>query len=476
MHQDDPLDTVLLGFSDKDSFTIRDSFEGVQIFGGIGSGKTSGSGKLFAHSFLESGYGGLVLTAKVDETDLWKKYAEQAGRADDLIIINPEAQNCFNFLEYEQSLPHADAGLTENIVRLFESVVQSTRTDRSSGGINEQFWMDEFRKLLRNAVDLLRFAEFPLKLKLINDLVFSAATSPEEAYDPEWAKKSFCNRAIRKAFRRGKKFRKHSSEYNDLELTFDYWIREYPLKPDKTRSTVTAVFSGVTDVFLRGFLNNVFSSQTTVTPEDSLNGKIIILDFPQKRYNELGVMAQVLFKMVWQRAMERRDITDSSRPVFLWIDESQFFVNRYDVNFQTTARSARVATVLLTQNLPNYYAALGGEKASKAFVDSLLGNLSTKVFHNNTCATTNQYAADLFAQEWQSVSSSSQSQSEGKLTFGSGESLQLKHSILPREFTGLKRGGPLEDFLVEGIVHQGGKVFQTSGINALKTVFSQNLN
>lgn len=78
--EDDPLDQVLLGFSSADPFTIRDAFEGVQIFGGIGSGKTSGSGALFARSYLAAGFDGLVLTAKVDETDLWRRYAQETGR------------------------------------------------------------------------------------------------------------------------------------------------------------------------------------------------------------------------------------------------------------------------------------------------------------------------------------------------------------------------------------------------------------
>jgi hypothetical protein len=42
LYEEDPLERTLLGFSEDDPFTIRDSFEGVQIFGGIGSGKTSG--------------------------------------------------------------------------------------------------------------------------------------------------------------------------------------------------------------------------------------------------------------------------------------------------------------------------------------------------------------------------------------------------------------------------------------------------
>jgi hypothetical protein len=463
MHQDDPLDAVLLGFSEADAFTIRDSFEGVQIFGGIGSGKTSGSGALFARSFLSSGYGGLVLTAKVEETD----------RLDDLIVIGIGAAHRFNFLDYEQKLPDADAGLTENIVRLFETIAESTQGQHASGGQNEQFWMNEFRKLLRNTIDLLRFARLPLSLKAIHDIVFSAPTSLEEANSNEWQDNSVCHQTIIRTCELEEADEFTAGERHDLDLTINYWTHEYPTKPDKTRATVLSIFSGTTDVFLRGFLHDIFGTTTTVTPEALLDGKIIILDFPQKRFNDLGVIAQILFKFLWQRVMERRQITPESRPVFLWIDESQFFVNKHDVSFQTTARSARVATVLLSQNLPNYYAALGGESASKSLVDSLLGNLTTKIFHNNTCATTNRYAADLFAQDWQNIPSSSLSHSDQKASYSHSQSSQLQYTVLPREFTGLIKGGPKNNFLVEGIVHKGGEIFDLTGTNALKTVFLQ---
>jgi len=110
------------------------------------------------------------------------------------------------------------------------------------------------------------------------------------------------------------------------------------------------------------------------------HGKIVILDLPQKEFNELGVYAQALFKFSWQRSVERRKPVWNTRPVFLWADESQFFCNSYDVLFQTTARSARVATVYLTQNIPNYHLALGGSRRAEPFVESLLGNLNTKIF------------------------------------------------------------------------------------------------
>ena len=66
-------ETPLLSFtgSARDVWSIRDAFEGVQIFGAVGSGKTSGSGETIARAFLAAGFGGLVLTAKPDERELW---------------------------------------------------------------------------------------------------------------------------------------------------------------------------------------------------------------------------------------------------------------------------------------------------------------------------------------------------------------------------------------------------------------------
>jgi hypothetical protein len=143
----------------------------------------------------------------------------------------------------------------------------------------------------------------------------------------------------------------------------------------------------------------LFCTDVTFTPEDTFKGRIIILNLPVKEYNELGQFAQVLFKFVWQRAVERRasgipraDAEQKIRPVFLWADESQFFVNSYDSLFQSTARSSRACTVYLTQNLPSYLAAFSGAN-SRAEAEAFLGNLQTKIFHANGDPSTNTTAA-----------------------------------------------------------------------------------
>jgi transcriptional regulator with XRE-family HTH domain len=80
---------------------IKDACEGVIIFGATGSGKTSGSGQAFAHSYLQAGFGGLVLCTKPDEFTLWKQYAAETGRQSDLVLFGTDPKWSFNFLEHE---------------------------------------------------------------------------------------------------------------------------------------------------------------------------------------------------------------------------------------------------------------------------------------------------------------------------------------------------------------------------------------
>ena len=122
-------------------------------------------------------------------------------------------------------------------------------------------------------------------------------------------------------------------------------------------------------------------------------GTILVIDLPVKEFGEVGLFSQVLWKIAFQRAMERRSLKGSPRPVFLWADEAQYFVTSpNDMQFQTTCRSAGVATVFLSQNVSNFYAALGNGERGKAEADSIFANLNTKIFHANGDPVTNEWA------------------------------------------------------------------------------------
>ena len=168
--------------------------------------------------------------------------------------------------------------------------------------------------------------------------------------------------------------------------------------------------------------------------------------------------------------------------VFLWGDESQFFITSYDQQFQTTARASRAATVYLTQNLPNYITALAGGKEARAKVNAFLGNLQTKIFHANGDNITNTWAADLITKTLQyrtNISSNTSTDGGGFFSKVTGEQSGISHSealnyqVLPHEFTQLRKGGYKNNLLVDGIIFQGGRIWNTTGKNYLYTSFKQ---
>ena len=100
------LDAPLLRLSPNDVFSVRDACAGVHIFGGIGSGKTSGSGRMLAGAYLRAGFGGLVTAVKPEEVELWKQYAREHGRERSIVVF--DENEGFNFLTYELGRQGAD--------------------------------------------------------------------------------------------------------------------------------------------------------------------------------------------------------------------------------------------------------------------------------------------------------------------------------------------------------------------------------
>ena len=447
-------------------WSLGDAFEGLQVFGGTGSGKSSGSGQAVARAFLEANLGGLVLTAKPDEILSWQRYAKATGRETDLLIVEEDSPHRFNFLRYELQRPGAGAGHTENLVNLFCAVLESSEKRHGQGGGNDSYWQRSLKQLLRSAVDLAVLAADDVDLPGLYRIITSAPRSAVEALDEKWQQNSACFALLEHSKDRAKE----KGRETDWELTNNYWLQEFPGLAPETRSVIVSSFTSMADCFLRGLLRKLFCTDLNIRPEDSFEGKIIILNLPVKEYNELGQFAQVLFKFIWQRAVERRipkgisreEAQNTIRPVFLWADESQFFASSYDAMFQSTARSSRACTVYLTQNLPSYHATFGGANA-KAEADAFLGNLQTKIFHANGDPTTNNWAAESIGRTRQLQLYGGQSEgvsakgNGGSMNQNAGGSMVFEYLVQPQEFTTLRTGGTEASYQVDCIIFQGGR-------------------
>lgn len=461
------LDSVLHHFNGTEPFTIRHACEGVQVFGGIGSGKTSGSGSALAKSYLRAGFGGLVLCAKKDELETWKRYAKETGREDSLIVFDASGDWRFPFLHYEVNRKGEGAGYTENLVRLF-STVHEAMSRSSGGGGADPYWKRAMEQLMRNAIDLCMLARGEVSVPLLVKVIASAPRNASQRDDPEWRKNSLCFRLLFEANNR----ERTTWEQFDFDATVNFWMEEFCNLAEKTRSGVMSMFTSMADNFMRRPFRMLFSEPSpddrNAWPELSHKGFIIVMHLPVKEFGDAGRAAQVVYKYMWQQAAERRDTSDSPRPVFLWVDEAQNFATEYDMQFQATARSSRACTVYLTQNLPNYYAEMGGSH-SKHRVDSLVGNLQTKIWHANSDPETNTHAADTIGKSWHVRKSEGMNYS----VTGSGMSESAQESfdydVTPQDFTRLRKGGEPNNFRVEAVIFQNGRIWSNEQTHLFAT-------
>jgi type IV secretory pathway TraG/TraD family ATPase VirD4 len=333
---------------------------------------------------------------------------------------------------------------------------------------------------MRNAVDLVAMSGEPMTVHNLYRVVLGAAQTSEEVHSEAWRSKSFCFQCLKAADERGKSPR----DEQDFELVADYFCVEFPQLSDKTRSVIVSTFTSTIDVLNRGLLRELLCTSTTISPDVVEQGKILLIDLPVKEFGVAGKLCQVIFKYCFQRAIERRNVETSPRPVFLYADEAQNFLSDYDHQFLATCRSARVATVLLTQNLAGLEAALGGHSHGESAARSLVGHLNTRIFHANSDPHTNEWAANLVGKDRLLLTSGNQSRPNdfsmtaafglgrpGESSTGFSESIDYR--LQPAEFSQLRTGGPANRGMIDAIVFQNGRAFPSTGLPFAHVTFEQ---
>ena len=519
-------------------WTVGNAVEGLQVFGGIGSGKTSGSGKTIAGKYLEAGFGGLVLTVKPDEKALWESYCTKAGRSKDLIIVEPLGQHRFNFIRYETEHTPDGSSVSQNLQHVLKTVISAGGQKQSDGGDNA-FWDQALDTLIANCIDLSLLAYGTVDIPLLYEIVISidgsmfdddqdikdklttdaekqkweaaaklpsfarqtlrkadtVITSKVDAWMDEWTEQDLSRNGVKWTSKeelkellrphRNKLFSEMTADqYNKLVARYvpenrtlflirKFFKQSYITLASKTKATIDFKFLTFLNQLIREPVYSLFcDGESTFTPEDCLNGKIILLNLPVKLYHNVGRNCQILFKYIWQRTMEARDISKNGRPVFLWADEAQNFLHEYDADCQATARSSRIATVYLSQNMPNYFASMGGdEKRSRYKVQSFLGTLATKIFHANADVETNEYASKLIGEGYRADFTRTDTMSEQPSTQMSARQ-ELARRVRPEMFTPLKTGGERHGLITEAYIHVQG-MFVGSKRNYKKISFTQ---
>ncbi len=481
------------------NITWADSVEGTLITGSTGSGKSSGPGRHIALSMLKSGFGFCVLCAKPDEVRRWERYAEEAGRSNDLVIFNKKSSLKFNFLKYEMDRSGEGAGEILNVINALMNLNEQNRIHQSGGGGKEErFWDNSLRRLISRTISLLKIVNEEVSISNMRNLVANCFQEDEpktyyhlknlvttkEEIDPNerkkakvdldlWVKSSYFLRLIEKV---GKKEFETISEEDEAHMITDYWIKEFPRISERTTSIIIESFMGIIEPFNnRGVLKKQFSGGLSeeLLPENiATQNKIVIVDFSIKEFGLAGVYAATIYKTTFQSAMERRDIEreDNPKPVSLWIDEYQSFCSPLtDSLFQATARSSWVATVYITQNINSLYFVMG-HNMPEARAKSLLGNMNLKYFASNSDYETNNWASNMIGKHLAYVQNI-QTDKNREITTSRNQQIQFR--ITSDHFTTLKTGRKTNKYIVQAVVFKAGKSWGKDKKNYAIVKFNQ---
>jgi len=480
--RDDILDEPVIALSESDVLTARSLCEGCVITGSPGSGKSSTSGKQLAYGLLHlPNSGGLVLTAKAEETQNWIQYARTCGREKDLIVFNAESGHCFDPLHYEWTRPGRGAGDLESIIDFFSTLISIGKTE--SGHAHDPFWERGNEQLMRNCIKLLDLAGQRISIASIDRVIKSLPARPLEYEEEAWQRGAYCAQLI--ASIKERKEALTPDEWSDLDFATQYIFNKWPAFDERPRSSLEMTWSGMADKFLFNPLNRLFcSGECTFAPEMTMReGKWIICDFPLLEYgHQTGRTINMILKLIFQRAWLRRRLSESPNVCCLWQDELQYFVApKWDNFFQQTSRGSRVVVVCLTQNILNLAEELGeGQPGSKT--KSFLGNLAIKIFHQQNEFETCSYASDQIGREYKYLDNYHAGAGRGpEMHAGFGASRQLVHVIEPIEFTRLLKPDGKNPY-AEAIVYKGGQIFKATvseqspeGSNYMRVFFTREI-
>lgn len=481
------LNTPLFSFPDSNEPIYRfiHAVQGMQGFGSVGSGKSSALGKFWFCKLISHGCGALVLTAKPDEKDNIMEYCRMAGRSKDVVVIEPGGKEYFNFLEYE-STRNSGKTFTANLVELLQVVIGREESNSNS----DRFWEESLRLLLASCIDVALFAHGKVTVNSLYEIAQSVMDASEDS--------AFTKAMLLAADNINGQIRSWREEmgeafldslpadvYNEalfeevpdaraFNIVKDFFLQTYRKLSERTRSTITMSLIS----FLIGLLRDPFytlfcSKSSTITPEDIYRkGKILIVNLPVKLFHKVGQDIQKMVKYSFQRAWEKRDLKENDTPIVLYADESHLFIHEHDTEFQATARSSRVCTVYLSQNIMGYHANMGGSK-SEYRVKGFLATMGTKVFlYNSDVSETNKYASDLFGESYSIQETETITATQDGTSHAVAKVAALSATIRPEEFTILKGGGEQNNYKVTGYIHVQGMRF-ASGFSHRKIVFDQ---
>lgn len=448
----DPQQNLIRFSREGDYMTAERMVEHVLVTGAPHSSKSSATMRLLMEAAMSSGAGVFVHAAKFSAVRDAMHAAKRAG-CKKIIYFGPGSGQCFNWADYEYRDFGDGKGRVDNLMSVFKSMVEVTM--RGAGqkesepfwqfmndqGFTNLFFMDGQAK---GSIDLSRILEMwqtlPKSFEDLNDPegVFSLATliEAEKNCPPE--------------------------QLRSLRLAKNWLLKQMPGLSERTRSCVEAMAIGMLDIHARDLMQEAMGGKSTWTPEDLEDGAVIVCGWDVLRHGVLGKLIQVGCKKSIQRFINRRlerfqGRMDECRPIIMFADEAQFFIDSGDQEYLRTSREARGGCVWAIQSIPSAVDELGGGSVAENKARATFGMFQTKIYHYNNCDITNEQCARWIGQDMQRRPGGSVGvDPRGQVVRGDNWSEQPYYLIPPIAFQRLARGGEGEKWNVRAIVTMAG--------------------
>ena len=370
------LDHVVGSWSKTDPITVRDLCQNIAIFGKTGSGKSSGSGDYLLRCAV--GYpnsGGLWLASKPEDKDYAIRLFREAGRLDDLLIMEPGGTHGyrFNILEYE--MRRAPRPATSRSCCWF-SARRLTGWRGARAGQRAHLEGEEPRRPRPRHRDThasdrpARPMGAAMLLQRRGAVAGRAGRRDlEESYHAHLLEEARQNCVT-------------DIQTHDHEAARQHWTSAWPRLNDRTRSSVESGLFSLLHVFNTGVVRDLLATTTTISPDDLERRRWWFVNMPIVPGDATATFANTAVKLGVQRYILRRKPAAGDPLLCIFCDEFTKVANSYDSHTLNEIRSHKGAMITLTQSISGMYAHMHGKgKAGEHMTDALLGQYGHIVVH-----------------------------------------------------------------------------------------------
>jgi hypothetical protein len=342
-------------------------YQNFLITGTIGTGKTASAMYPFTkQAMFYKTYdpnlkpGMLILDVKGNFYKQVVKFAEEAGRKDDVIIIELGGEYKYNPVHKPNLRPLVLANRSKTVLSLF-----------SPRGTSDGYWLDKAELLIAECIKLSRlynggYTTFVEINKLVNNKVYLNTRISELIEDSS-------NGLLT------------DEEDEEFETTLDYFDNEYTNLSENTLSIIQSVVTQMTQFFYTDpEIRNTFSPSINELNFEGFQdvidkGKIVILKMNIAQYRNLAKTIAAYMKLEFQSEVMQRLIREGAnvnRPVYFIADEFQEFITATDAEFFAQSREPKCVNIVATQS----YTSLINTLRDRDVVRTISQNLINKIW------------------------------------------------------------------------------------------------